>query len=66
MTLDRQKLSTYPLLERPSKVNLADFSQPFSGKENIGEFIDKLPDILGGQDIKKSSKQYAKRLNPIA
>lgn len=53
MTLDWQKLSTYPLLGRPSKVNLTDFSQPFSGKENIGEFIDKLPDILGGQDIKK-------------
>ncbi len=53
MTLDWQKLSTYSLLERPSKVDLADFSQPFTGKENIGEFIDQLPNILGGQDIKK-------------
>ncbi len=53
MTLDWQKLSTYSLLERPSKVTMANFSQPFTGKENIGEFIDKLPNILGGQDIKK-------------
>ncbi|MEA2108363.1 MAG: hypothetical protein U9P07_02925 [Pseudomonadota bacterium] len=53
MTLDWQKLSTYSLLERPSKVNMADFSQPFTGKENIGEFIDHLPNILGGKDLKE-------------
>ena len=53
MTLDRQKLSTYSLLERPSKVTIADFSQPLTGRENISEFIDKLPDILGGLDLKE-------------
>ena len=53
MTLDWQNLSTYSLLDRPSKVDLTDFSQPFTGKENIGKFIDQLPNILGGQDIKK-------------
>ncbi len=53
MTLDWQKLSTYSLLERPSKVDIADFSQPLTGKENISEFFDNLPNILGGQDIKK-------------
>ena len=53
MTLDWKKLSTYSLLERPSKVTIADFSQPFTGRENITEFINNLPNILGGQDLKE-------------
>ena len=53
MTLDWQKLTTYSLLERPSKVDLTDFCRPFTGRENISEFIGRLPDILGGRDLKE-------------
>jgi hypothetical protein len=53
MTLDWHKLSTYSLRDRPSKVALADFSRPLTGMETISAFIDSLPDILGGRDVKE-------------
>ncbi len=52
MNLDWDKLSTYSLRERPSKVQLEDFCRPLTGREKIADFIAALPDILGGQDLK--------------
>ncbi|MBN2332737.1 MAG: hypothetical protein JXO49_10060 [Deltaproteobacteria bacterium] len=53
MTLDWHKISTYSLLDRPSKVNAADFGRPLTGRETVGEFIAALPNILGGQELRE-------------
>lgn len=44
------KLKTYSIAARPSKVNTADFAQ--SGAVDITGFIDSLPDILAAHDLR--------------
>jgi len=50
--LSRDKLKTYPLLSRTSKVRSEDFSRAFSPEEPFSRFIESLPDILAGKDFK--------------
>ena len=44
------RLKTYSIAARPSKVNTADFAQ--SGAVDITGFIDSLPDILAAHDLR--------------
>jgi len=51
MDLDYTKLVTVPLEKRHHKVSLKDFGHPTDG--SVRAFIDSLPDILAGQDLKR-------------
>jgi hypothetical protein len=51
--LSRDKLKTYPLKSRKSKIRLDSFSRIFSPDESFVGFIDSLPDILRGKDFKQ-------------
>ena len=50
--LDLSQLKTYPLSERESKVSTADFAKTWQKGTSFKDFIDSLPDILAGSDIK--------------
>ncbi len=51
--LDKKRLTTYPLAERPSKVSLNSRSGDFDGNESLTGFIDKLPDFLAAAELKE-------------
>ncbi|MBW1646394.1 MAG: hypothetical protein JRJ56_08785 [Deltaproteobacteria bacterium] len=51
--LDWDQINTYSLRDRPSKVSSADFCRPVSGREDISTFIDSLPNILGGRELRE-------------
>jgi len=51
--LNLEAVSTEPLAQRPSKVHINDFASVCPPQANVGSFIDSLPDILAGRDIKR-------------
>lgn len=51
--LSPEKLKTYSLLSRKSKVNINHFAQVFVPDKNFGDFLNSLPDILAGKDFKE-------------
>ena len=53
----RDKLKTYPLSSRTSKVGKEDFSRAFSPDEPFSRFVESLPDILAGKDFKDFLRQ---------
>lgn len=50
--LDFDGVSTYPILERKSKVHADMFGKPMDGSENVLAFISKLPHILAGESLR--------------
>jgi hypothetical protein len=44
---------TYPLASRKSKVSVEDFARPAAGNSSITRFLDKLPNILAGDDLRR-------------
>ena len=50
--LDLDGINTESLADRPSKVHVADFGVVCPPQVNVRSFIDSLPDILAGRDIK--------------
>ncbi len=48
----KDRLKTYSLHSRDSKVTIDDFARVFSPDKPFSEFIDCLPDILAGKDFK--------------
>lgn len=46
-------LKTYSISSRKSKVNVKDFSRPFSKGSSFKDFLDNLPDILSAKDMKE-------------
>lgn len=51
--LSPEKLKTYPLLTRKSKVNIGQFARVFHPDKDFGPFIDSIPNVLAGKDFKK-------------
>ncbi len=51
--LNLKAVSTEPLAERPSNVHISDFGSICPPQADVGSFIDSLPDILAGRDIKR-------------
>ena len=51
--LDLERVKTYPLASRPSKVSLNDFAKPISGDASISDFLDSLPNVLAVQSLKQ-------------
>lgn len=63
--INLDKINTYDLASRPSKVTVRDFAAPISADDSLKEFLDKLPNILAVQSIREISKavKRAKQLN---
>ena len=51
LPLDR--VSTYPLASRPSKVSLDDFAKPVSDDSSLKDFLASLPNILAVQNLRE-------------
>jgi len=50
--LDYSKLKTYSIKDRKSMVNIKDFSTPWTKGESFNHFLQTLPAILAGRDIR--------------
>jgi hypothetical protein len=50
---DLSGVNTYPLASRPSKARAADFARPVGPDVTFKTWFDSLPQILGGQDIRR-------------
>lgn len=50
--IDLSRVKTYPLSERESKVSNTDFAKIWKKGSSYKAFLDSLPDILAGNDIK--------------
>ena len=51
--LSLDKVSTYPLASRPSKVSLDDFARPISKDSSLQDFLQSLPNILAVQSLRE-------------
>jgi len=51
--LELDKVSTYPLALRPSKVSLDDFANPIQPDSSLKDFLAGLPNILGVQSLRE-------------
>ena len=51
--LSFQKLRTYPLANRPSKVHVSQFARPHSAGSTFAGFLDSLPRILAAEDLRQ-------------
>jgi hypothetical protein len=47
-----KKIRTYPLAKRRSKVNVRDFARPLARGGSVRKFLDSLPRILAGEDLR--------------
>lgn len=47
------KVKTYPLASRPSKVSLQDFAQSLSKDSSLNDFLDSLPNVLAGKNLRE-------------
>ena len=50
--LDYSKLKTYSIKERHSKVDIKDISKPWEKGNSFSAFLDTLPSILAGNDLR--------------
>lgn len=55
--LSLEKVATYPLASRPSKVSLADFASPIQTDSSLKDFLGSLPNILAVQSLREIAKQ---------
>lgn len=51
--IDRSKVQTVPARKRHSKVKLRDEAKPYQAGASFDDFFAGLPDILGGQDVRR-------------
>lgn len=51
--LELDRVKTYPLASRHSKVNLQDFAKPLSGDSSLSDFLDSLPNVLAGKSLRE-------------
>ena len=51
--LNLDKVKTYPLASRKSKVTLADFARPTSSDASLKDFLAALPDVLAVQSLRQ-------------
>jgi hypothetical protein len=55
--IDLEKIKTYELASRPSKVTVQDFAEPVSENDSLKEFLDKLPNILAVGSLREIAAQ---------
>jgi hypothetical protein len=66
--LSLEKVDTYPLSSRSSKVSLNDFSRPIKSNSSVSDFLSSLPNILAVQslrDVAASIRRAQKLSKPI-
>jgi hypothetical protein len=51
------KVKTYPLASRPSKVKLDDFARPLGDEASVGEFLASLPNVLAVQSLRQITER---------
>jgi len=51
--LSLDKVATYPLASRPSKVSLSDFASPVQEDSSLKDFLGSLPNILAVQSLRE-------------
>jgi hypothetical protein len=63
--IDLEKISTYELESRPSKVTIDDFSSTINSDDSLKEFLENLPDILAVKSLREIAVQIrrARELN---
>jgi hypothetical protein len=49
---DLNRIKSYPLKDRPSKVEVSQFCRPYAKGGSLADFLQSLPDILGAQKLK--------------
>ncbi len=55
-----EKLNTYSLYDRPSKVTVRDFSHPMAPGISVKEFFSRLPSQLAAKELMEVSEAWAK------
>lgn len=55
--IDLEKIKTYELASRPSKVTVSDFASPLSADDSLKTFLGKLPNILAVQSLREIAAQ---------
>jgi hypothetical protein len=55
--IDLEKINTYELASRPSKVTVGDFSKSIGADDSIRNFLEKLPNILAVQSLREIARQ---------
>ncbi len=58
LPLSLEKVSTYSLYGRPSKVNQQDFGQPWRTGGSLIDFVDRLPRILAAGDLRQVAQAW--------
>jgi hypothetical protein len=58
--LDYSKFQTYSIKDRHSKVSIRDFSSPWKKGSSFSNFLDTLPSILAGNDLRSVIKAIAR------
>jgi len=51
--IDLEKIKTYELASRPSKVTVGDFARPLDPDASLRDFLDHLPDILAVKTLRE-------------
>lgn len=55
--INLEKINTYELASRPSKVSITDFAKPVTEKDSLKTFLDSLPNILAVKSVREIAKQ---------
>ena len=58
--LELERVSTYPLASRPSKVSLDDFASPISEESSLKDFLASLPNILAVQSLRELASRMCR------
>ena len=58
--LDINNVTTYSVFDRKSLVSIDDFATPWEPKQSFSTFLDRLPSILAGKDLKEIISAVAK------
>ena len=55
--IDFDRIKTYDLASRPSKVTIEDFAKPVNKENSLKDFLDALPNILAVQSLREIAAQ---------
>jgi deoxyhypusine synthase len=58
--LKLDKVKTYPLASRPSKVNLEEFAKPIDAGSLLREFLDTLPNVLAVRSLRELAERIGR------
>jgi hypothetical protein len=55
--IDLEKINTYELASRPSKVTIKDFAKPIDKNDSLEEFLEKMPNHSRRQSLREIAEQ---------